>query len=273
MSLSIASLNSGSNGNCYYVGNENEAILVDAGISCRETEKRMKHIGLQMEKVKAVFISHEHSDHIRGLEILAKKYRLPVYITQPTLFSGRLALHSEQVISFTCSKPIQVGNLIVTPFSKHHDASDPYSFTISCNGITVGVFTDLGKCCDKLVQYFKQCHAAFLESNYDVEMLEKGGYPFYLKKRITGGKGHLSNKEALDLFLKHKPAHLELLLLSHLSANNNCPELVQKLFDEHANGVKMIVASRHEASGVFIVKGNSNVQPHFSTQQMSFAFA
>jgi phosphoribosyl 1,2-cyclic phosphodiesterase len=273
MSLSIASLNSGSNGNCYYVGNETEAILVDAGISCRETEKRMKQMGLQMEKVKAVFISHEHSDHIRGLEILAKKFRLPVYITQPTLINGGLSLHSEQVISFQCSNPVTIGNLAITPFSKHHDASDPYSFTISSQGVTVGVFTDLGKCCDKLVHHFKQCHAAFLESNYDVDMLEKGGYPYYLKKRITGGKGHLSNKEALELFLKHRADHLQLLLLSHLSANNNCPELVQKLFDEHAKGVKMIVASRHESSGVFIINCNEKIQPRYTPQQMSFSFA
>lgn len=273
MSLFIASLNSGSNGNCYYIGNETEAVLVDAGISCRETEKRMKAMGLHMEKVKAVFISHEHSDHIRGIENLAKKFRLLVYITPPTLFHGRLNLHAGQVISFSCSIPVTVGNLVITPFAKHHDASDPYSFTITCNQVTVGVFTDLGKCCDKLVHHFKQCHAAFLESNYDTEMLEKGGYPYHLKKRITGGKGHLSNKEALDLFLTHKPAHLELLLLSHLSANNNKPELVQKLFDEHANGIKMVVASRHAASGVFMVNGNTNTPPIFASQQMSFAFA
>ena len=273
MSLYIASLNSGSNGNCYYVGNENEAVLIDAGISCRETEKRMRQLQLPMERVKAIFISHEHSDHIKGLEVLSKKYRLPVYITPPTLYHGRISLPSQNVISFSTGNQITIGSLQVMPFSKHHDASDPYSFIISNLEITIGVFTDLGRCCDNLVKYFKQCHAAFLESNYDHDMLEKGSYPYHLKKRIRGGNGHLSNLEALELFVNHRPSHLQLLLLSHLSANNNCPKIVQDLFDSHANGVKIIVASRHEASSLYQVSIKENQQSIFTSQQMSFSFA
>src|SRR5471030_379982 len=113
MSVFICSLNSGSNGNCYYVGNHNEAILVDAGISCRETERRMARVGLSMTKVKAIFVSHEHSDHIRGIPVLARKYRLPVYITSGTLQNSGLGLANEQVKFLSAFTDITIGDLIV----------------------------------------------------------------------------------------------------------------------------------------------------------------
>ncbi len=250
MSLFITSLNSGSNGNCYYVGNEAEAILVDAGISCREIEKRMHHLKLNMENIKAVFVSHEHSDHIKGLPTLIKKYQLPVYITPATMQSGQLHFESHLVKTFNAHEPVCVGKLSVTAFPKFHDASDPYSFVISCNNICVGIFTDIGRPCKQLIQYFKQCHAAFLEANYDEEMLDKGNYPIHLKNRIRGGLGHLSNRQALELFVAHKPVFMSHLLLAHLSKNNNSPELVYNLFNAHAGNVSVIVASRYEATEV-----------------------
>ncbi len=189
MSLYITSLNSGSNGNCYYVGNEREAVLVDAGISCREIEKRMKRLGLSMQKVKALFVSHEHSDHIKGIPILAKKYQLPVYITAATLFHSALNLDQQLIIAFTANKPIVIGKLAIMAFPKLHDASDPYSFMVTCDKIKVGVFTDIGEPCKNVINHFKKCHAAFLEANYDEDMLNNGSYPYYLKKRITVTKG------------------------------------------------------------------------------------
>ena len=251
MSLLITSLNSGSNGNCYYVGNETEAVLVDVGISCREVEKRMKRLGLLMQNIKAVFISHEHSDHIYGLCGLVKKYRLPVYITEATMQHGRLALEQALVKVFVAHEPVVVGNLSVIAFPKFHDAADPYSFVVECGNVSVGIFTDIGKACKNVIRYFKQCHAAFLEANYDEEMLHKGNYPFYLKKRISGGMGHLSNLEALDIFIRHRPPFMSHLLLSHLSKNNNSPELVQKIFDAHAGKVQIIVASRYNETSIF----------------------
>lgn len=264
MALFITSLNSGSNGNCYYVGNQKEAILVDAGISCRETEKRMSRLGLSMQKVKAIFISHEHSDHIRGLEVLAKKYRLPVYITADTLKNGRLQLAEDLVRSFQAHEPLQIGELCIQAFPKLHDAIEPYSFMVSCKDIKVGVFTDIGQVCDQLIHYFKQCHAAFLEANYDVEMLDKGRYPYYLKNRIRGGKGHLSNAQALALFQEHRPEFMSHLLLSHLSKDNNCPQLVQELFSQGDHGVKVSVASRWEESPVYHVHAQSRFSPEIS---------
>src|SRR3989344_3081688 len=162
MSLFITSLNSGSNGNCYYIANNNEAVLVDVGISCRETEKRMLRLGLSMEKVKAIFISHEHSDHIRGLEVISRKYQLPVYITKKTLKNSQLKLDPKQIKSFTDHKPVSIGKLSVIPFTKKHDASDPYSFIVSGNGLKIGVLTDIGSVCKNVIAYFGQCNAVFL---------------------------------------------------------------------------------------------------------------
>lgn len=256
MSLSITSFNSGSNGNCYYIGNENDAVLIDAGISCRETEKRMKRLELSMERVRAVFISHEHIDHISGLRILSKKYRLPVYITSATETSGKLFLEKNLVYRFVADKPVMVGSLTVIPFQKFHDADDPHSFIVSSGAVNIGVFTDIGNACKQVIHYFKQCHAAFLEANYDEEMLMNGNYPAQLKKRISNGHGHLSNKEALELFIKHRPAFMSHLLLSHLSANNNKPEIVSELFLPHAMKTQIIIASRYKETPVYTISHN-----------------
>lgn len=256
MSLFITSFNSGSNGNCYYIGNENDAVLIDAGISCRETERRMQRLKLSMEKVKAVFISHEHIDHISGVKTLSKKYQLPVYITPATEMRGGLMLDKQLVNRFVADKPVMIGSLSIIPFQKFHDADDPHSFIVSSGSVNIGVFTDIGNACKQVVHYFKQCHAAFLEANYDEEMLMTGSYPAQLKKRIANGHGHLSNKEALDLFIKHRPAFMSHLILSHLSANNNKPEIVSKLFHPHASRTEIIIASRHNETLVYQILDN-----------------
>lgn len=251
MSLFIASLNSGSNGNCYYIGNDSEAVLVDAGLSCRETEKRMRRLDLSMERVKALFISHEHGDHIRGVESIASKHKLPVYITPPTFKQSRLRVHETQVFPFTAYTPISIGSLSVLAFPKFHDASDPHSFVVSGNGVNIGVFTDIGATCSHVIDNFSECHAVFLEANYDEEMLQNGRYPYHLKNRIRGGHGHLSNTQALELFIAYRPSFLSHLLLSHLSKDNNDPVLAQNLFAAHARNTHVVVASRYEESAVY----------------------
>jgi phosphoribosyl 1,2-cyclic phosphodiesterase len=256
MSLQIASLNSGSNANCYYIGNNKDAVLIDAGLSCRETEKRMKRLGLDISLVRAIFISHEHDDHIAGLPVLTKKYRLPVYITNTTLQNCRFELQEELVCSFSHCLPVAVGELSITPFLKSHDADDPHSFIISGNTVHVGVITDIGYPCRNVIKHFKLCDAVFLESNYCEQMLADGTYPVHLKRRISGRKGHLSNDQALQLFLKHKPENLQLLILSHLSQNNNHPDIVTGMFSQHANGVKVVVASRQRETELFNIGKN-----------------
>lgn len=256
MALFISSLNSGSNGNCYYVGNGQEAVLVDAGISCKETETRMKRLGLSMSTVKAIFVSHEHTDHVRGIPVLAQKYNLPVYITPGTLRGCRFRLPKNLIFSFSAHQPVSIGALHVTAFPKLHDAAEPHSFVVRYNDIRVGVFTDIGAPCEQLTHHFRQCHAAFLEANYDEAMLENGRYPYYLKSRIRGGHGHLSNTQAVQFFKKHRPSYMSHLILSHLSQDNNCPKLVHELFSQQADGVEVVVASRHEESAVYIIKSS-----------------
>ncbi|RDC57872.1 MBL fold metallo-hydrolase [Pedobacter chinensis] len=256
MALYFTSINSGSNGNCYYVGNDDEAILVDVGLTCKEVEFRINRLGLSLQKIKAIFISHEHSDHIKGLSVFAKKHKLPVYISTPTLKSSKLLLNENNTFSISHLQKFQIGNLNISAFSKFHDAADPYSFTIECDSVRVGVFTDIGSVCDRLINEFKTCHAAFLEANYCPEMLANGSYPYFLKRRITSGHGHLSNAQALELFRNHKPAYMSHLLLSHLSKDNNDPDLVERIFKSVAGKTFVKVASRYEETEVFYIGKN-----------------
>jgi phosphoribosyl 1,2-cyclic phosphodiesterase len=263
MSLQFTSLNSGSNGNCYYVGNDREAVLIDAGLSCRETERRMKRLGLNMQLVKAIFISHEHIDHVRGLAGIADKYNMPVYVT-PATQKGCYHLKPEHAISFIAHEPVNIGTLSITAFPKFHDAADPHSFVITCHEKTIGVFTDIGKPCENLIHYFKQCNAAFLEANYDTNMLANGQYPSFLKQRISGGVGHLSNDEALEIFVNHKPKFMSHLLLAHLSKDNNDPVLVQTMFEDVARETKVMVASRYEEMKIIEIKTIIKRKPNLS---------
>lgn len=254
MSLFIASLNSGSNGNCYYIGNGREAILVDAGLSCRETERRMLQLGLNIRTVRGVFVSHEHTDHIRGLEQLSRKYRIPVYITQATLYNSRLNLEPSLTNLMGVRSSHDLNGLCIQAFPKTHDAVEPCSFIVRGSGVVIGVFTDIGTACSGLTEHFRQCHAAFLEANYDEEMLEKGPYPYHLKRRISGGRGHLSNRQALELFVRHRPAHMSHLLLSHLSQDNNSPEKALSYFAGYHPEVNIQVASRHAAGALIHIE-------------------
>ena len=258
MSLYFSSLNSGSNGNCYYIGNCEDAVLIDAGLSCRETEKRMARSGLEMSKVRAIFISHEHSDHIRGVEFISRKFKIPVYISKGTHALKQLSVDDGLLHYFHSNLTVTIGDLQVLAFSKKHDASDPHSFAVSGNGVTVGVLTDIGAPCSNVIHYFRQCNAAFLESNYDEEMLENGSYPAHLKKRISSSHGHLSNHQALELFTRHRPAAMSHLLLSHLSQENNDPEIVENLFKRHAGKTLIAIASRHIESQVYQITAAEN---------------
>jgi phosphoribosyl 1,2-cyclic phosphodiesterase len=256
MTLYIASLNSGSNGNCYYIGTDKESVLIDAGIPCRETERRMRRLGLSLSTVKAIFISHEHDDHIRGLDVLSKRYQLPVYINAATRQQLRLPLEPHLARTMNTWEPVNTGALTITPFPKTHDAADPCSFVVSSPTVRVGVFTDLGHVCEGLIHHFRLCHAAFLETNYDEQLLDQGRYPHFLKNRIRGGQGHLSNRQALDLFAQHRPAYMSHLLAAHLSRDNNRPELVRSLFEQEAGGTRIVIASRDQETELYAIDGD-----------------
>ncbi len=254
MSLFISSLNSGSNANCYYVGNGTDAVLIDAGLSCRETERRLDRLALSIKTIKAVFISHEHSDHINGLSRLARKHHLPVYITHATLHNSRLPRHVFTIRPLPFDVPIPIGGLTIRAFSKQHDAAEPCSFLVADQAVTVGVFTDIGTVCAGLIHHFSQCNAAFLEANYDEQLLENGRYPYLLKQRIRGGLGHLSNQQALDLVRAHKPAFMSHLILAHLSQENNSPTLAVDQFSPYMTDTELIIASRFAETPVYHIK-------------------
>lgn len=250
MALTIASLNSGSNGNCFYIGNDKDAVLIDVGISCPQTENRLRQLDLSIKKLRAIFVSHEHKDHVKGVSTFANKYSIPVYITPGTATGGpRLIRHLSR--PFVAKDGVEIGSLTVTGFKTQHDASDPHNFIVSDRQVTVGVFTDIGIACQQVQDYFKQCNAAFLESNYDELMLQNGDYSIPLKERIGGNNGHLSNSQALELFKLHRFPAMSLLLLCHLSAKNNDPLLVEQLFKENAGNCQVVTCSRNEPTGPF----------------------
>jgi len=246
----VCALASGSNGNCYYIGNETEAVLIDAGISRRQIVDRMKSKGLNPAKVKAIFITHEHSDHYRGAKILSKKLEVPVYISKETLRRSFYTMRPTRVISFTPGDSIQIGNFTIHSFSKQHDAIEPCSFRVEHENKHIGVFTDIGAPCQNVIEHLKQCHFLFLESNYDVDMLEAGKYPYYLKQRVASDRGHLSNIQARDLVTEHAADYLETIYLSHISEDNNRGEIAMNEFAPLADKYAIKLTSRYAPTEV-----------------------
>lgn len=220
----------------------------------------MNKLGLSISKVRAIFVSHEHIDHITGIPALSKKYQLPVYITSATLKNSGIPIQEHLVNSLQPGAAIKIGDIEVHGFAKSHDAVDPHSFVITQQSLSIGVFTDLGHACNTVTKYFSQCNAVFLEANYCENMLANGSYPYHLKKRISSDKGHLSNLQALELFINYRSQHLTHLLLSHLSRNNNSQQVVKDLFAPHAGNTEVIIASRYHETPVYCVTSTSGLR-------------
>lgn len=251
--VEVCAIASGSNGNCYYIGNEREAILVDAGISCKQVLERMEERGLDASKLKAIFITHEHVDHIRGTRVLSKKLRIPAFFTYGTWNNAHKSSKPLHYRFVHIDQPLQVGEFTVHTFSKNHDAGEPVSFRIEVENTSVGVMTDIGSVCDNVIHHFKQCKAVFLESNYDEKMLWEGPYPWPLKKRVASEVGHLSNEQALNLVTEHGTETLKTVFLSHLSGENNTPDIAFENFRPLHDKYEIIKTSRHEASVVKVL--------------------
>jgi phosphoribosyl 1,2-cyclic phosphodiesterase len=250
--VEVCALASGSNGNCYYIGNAEEAVLIDAGISCKQILLRMEERQLVPAKVKAIFVSHEHIDHIRGVRVLADRLKIPAFFTQGT-FQNTTELMRPKLFRFINRGESSIlGNINIHCFSKLHDAAEPCSFRVDIQGKSVGVFTDIGFPCEQVIYHLKQTSVLFLETNYDEKMLSNGPYPWHLKKRISSEVGHLSNIQALNLIKTHGSKKLKTIFLSHLSGENNSPEIALNAFNELINQYQIIATSRHQASEVFI---------------------
>lgn len=257
--VEICALASGSNGNCYYIGNEQAAVLIDAGISCKQMLVRMADLGLDAGKVKAVFISHEHVDHIRGARVIAKKLNIPVYFTYGTWNHAHKSSKPVHHQFFQVNQAITINGMIIHAFSKQHDAGEPCSFRVELEGMSIGVMTDIGEACPQVISHLKQCDALFLESNYDEQLLWNGNYPWPLKKRVASALGHLSNDQALSLLMEHAGPQLKTVFLSHISAENNTPELAFETFRPLHNQMEVLLTSRTTASVVKTYSTN-----HFS---------
>ncbi len=252
--LEICALASGSNGNCYYIGNEKDAVLVDAGISTRQILQRMYARKLDYRKVRGVLITHEHSDHVRGVRVLVKKLGIPAFFTSNTYEALWGVLQPLSYTPFQPGHSFRFRSFTIHPFRKNHDAREACSFRIEHEGLSVGVFTDIGSPCENVISHLALCHAIFLETNYDEDMLWNGKYPYYLKKRVSSDTGHLSNNQTFDLLNKHAGPNLQGVFLSHLSAENNTPETAYSALEPLAEKYNLMVTSRQDASEVVVVK-------------------
>jgi phosphoribosyl 1,2-cyclic phosphodiesterase len=223
--LTVCILASGSKGNAILVADQQIRVLFDAGLSGIEIERRCKSKGFHPDQLDAIIVSHEHSDHIQGVGVLARRFDLPVYISKRTGQSaGSMLGKIADLRYFKCGSPFSVDTWIISPFSISHDAEDPAGFTIHNNGMKIGIATDLGVVTAMVRERLKACQILILEANHDPEMLINGPYPWPLKQRIQSRTGHLSNEASRELVstLKHKG--LQHVVLAHLSETNNTPE-------------------------------------------------
>ena len=246
--IELCALASGSNGNCYYVGNETDAILVDAGVSAKKILMRIHDAGLDASKIRGIFVSHEHTDHVSGVRVLSKKLGIPAWFSQGTYNALRETEQPELFNIFIPGKTVKVGTLTIHSFLKNHDAAEPCSFRIEHDDWHIGVFTDIGEACDQLKHHLRKCHALFLETNYDEKMLWEGSYPYILKRRVASSHGHLSNDQAFELIRDHAGPELVHVFLSHLSGENNRPELAEARFESLTDRFNVKLTSRNTHS-------------------------
>lgn len=246
--MRICSIASGSSGNCIYVGSDTTHLLVDVGISGKRTESGLKELDLSMRDIDGIFITHEHADHIAGLGVLGRKYGIPIYATKGTIKAikntSSVGEIPEELFQPICAdEKIIIKDIICNPMRISHDAAEPVAFRISHGRKKVGIITDLGTYNDYTVECLKGMDALLLEANHDVNMLQVGPYPYYLKQRILGDRGHLSNERAGQLLCDLLHDKLQAVMLGHLSKENNLPELA---YEAVRVEVTMAQANREE---------------------------
>ncbi|MCL2405406.1 MAG: MBL fold metallo-hydrolase [Defluviitaleaceae bacterium] len=243
---------SGSSGNCAYAGLMDEHLLIDAGLSGKRLMQGLSQ--LNVSKPTAIFITHEHSDHIAGAGVIARRFGIPIYATPLTwryfLRHKKLGpIAEEQVKHIVPGQPTMIGQVKVTAFDVLHDASQPVGYTFEAAGIKIACTTDLGKATDTVIKHISGAHALLIESNHDIEMLKNGRYHPLLKERVASSRGHLSNVAAGQLIVEVANTGLKHVVLGHLSEENNRPMLaydtVGRILDAHGVKVNLTVADRH----------------------------
>lgn len=228
--MRLCSIASGSSGNCIYVGSEQAHVLVDIGISGKKMEAGLKELELTGRDLDGILITHEHSDHIKGLGVIARKYGIPIFATGGTVDamqrSGSLGKIPEGIFhEIREDEPFFIKDLEVKPFTIPHDAAHPVGYRFECNDKSIGIATDLGKYNEYIIDHLQNLDALLLEANHDIRMLQVGKYPYYLKQRILGDRGHLSNENAGKLLCRLLHDNLKAVFLGHLSQENNYEKL------------------------------------------------
>jgi phosphoribosyl 1,2-cyclic phosphodiesterase len=251
MAVSVSVLASGSRGNSAMVQSSSTRILVDAGISCRETFKRVKATGEDPHSISAIVISHEHSDHVDGLLVLAKKLKVPVFMTEATHRTWARAMrdaNGEQpqlrLEVFSAGRRFQIGDIEVTPFTIPHDAADPVGFTFRAEGVKVALTTDLGYMPASVCDQLRGCDILVLESNHDLEMLRVGPYPWSVKQRVMSRVGHLSNEALAEFFVNNYDGSASYIVLAHLSEQNNHPEIARSAAEKALGRRRTLLQNR-----------------------------
>jgi phosphoribosyl 1,2-cyclic phosphodiesterase len=245
--LAVCSLASGSKGNALYVSDGETSVLLDAGLSVVELERRMKQRGLDPQSLNAIVVSHEHTDHVQSVGALSRRYELPVYINKKTHQAADFKLGKlPEIRYFECGTGFQVNGLSVHPFPISHDTRDPAGFTLHKNGTKIGVATDLGISTALVQTHLKGCALVLLEANHDPGMLMNGPYPWHLKQRIKGRTGHLSNEQTRDLLGEILHEKLRYVILGHLSETNNTPQQALNIVGEAVNGFNICLMAAHQ---------------------------
>ena len=261
--LSITTLASGSSGNCLLVRGGDTSILIDAGISCRRITTALNELHIDPMSLSAVLVTHEHTDHVCGLATMAKKLPVPIYASVGTAYRliHSAGLPEERVTSIPAGSRFDIGCLHCVSFSTSHDAADSVDYTVELDGCRLALATDLGYVSDTVRNAVLGSQAVVLESNHDIDWLLSGPYPYLLKQRILGDRGHLCNEAGADLALQAAQAGAKIILLAHLSHENNTP---QRAYDVtfrrlSANGIDperdvvLAVAPRSQASPTYTV--------------------
>ncbi len=228
--MDFCSITSGSSGNCIFVGSDKASVLIDVGISGKRIEMGLNSIERKTSEVDGILITHEHSDHIKGLGVVARKHHIPIYATGGTIDAIRSSsslgkIDEDLFCEIHPDETFQIKDLEIAPFSISHDAADPVAYRVNHEEKSVGVITDLGIYNDYTIEHLQGLDAVLMEANHDINMLQVGSYPYYLKQRILGNRGHLSNENAGRLLCNILHDKMKAVFLGHLSQENNYEKL------------------------------------------------
>jgi phosphoribosyl 1,2-cyclic phosphodiesterase len=249
--IRVCPLASGSKGNSLFVSCNNSKILIDAGLSGVEIQRRLESVDVAPESLTAIIITHEHSDHVKGAGVLNRRFNVPIYITKKTYQACKGLGKIEDLHFFESGTPFELDQILVSPFSISHDAKDPVGLTMEYNGHKIGIATDLGIATNLVKEHLKDSDILYLESNHDPDMLINGQYPWHLKQRIKSRTGHLSNIDTKILISELRTDRLKHVILAHLSEENNCPKkAVHEVSKGLGSQINLHVAQPHKAGEI-----------------------